>query len=101
MGLRGWIKQLEDARSLEETQRTQEALRHLSDEELEALQESLDAEARARGEEPPPNNPLLEEFMAREAETAERQRRYSEESRRRDREFMERIRARAGLPPLA
>jgi hypothetical protein len=90
------LERVESEREAREAARRTQALRHLSDEDLEALEESLLAEARARGEEPPPNNPLLEEFMAREAEAAERQRRYSEESRRRDREFMERNRTLIG-----
>jgi hypothetical protein len=94
------VGSLEAARMGGERQRVREALRHLSDEELEALEESLLAEARARGKELPPNNPFLEEFMAREAEATERQRRNAEESRRRDREFTERNRALVGLPPL-
>jgi hypothetical protein len=51
-----------------------EALAQLSDEELEALEESLLAEARARGEQPPPNE-LLEKMMRWEAEAIEQQRR--------------------------
>jgi hypothetical protein len=69
-----------------------EALGRLSDEELEALEESLDTEARARGEEPPPDE-LLEEMKRWEAEEEERVRIHTEESRRRDRELLERNRA--------
>ena len=47
--------------------RVREALGRLSDEELEAAEESLLAEARARGEQPPPNE-LLEEMKRWEAE---------------------------------
>jgi hypothetical protein len=49
-------------------------LGRLSDEELEALEGSLLAEARARGEQPPPNE-LLEKMKRWEAETIEQQRR--------------------------
>jgi hypothetical protein len=52
-----------------------EALARLSDEELEAAEESLLAEARARGEQPPPTNELLEEMKRWEAEAIEQQRR--------------------------
>ena len=76
-----------------------EALRHLSGEDLDALEEELLAEARARGERPPPNR-LLEEISAREAEHEERVRASAEESRRRDRELVAHNRALAGLPPL-
>jgi hypothetical protein len=50
-------------------------LGRLSDEELEAAEESLLAEARARGEQPPPTNELLEKMKRWEAETIEQQRR--------------------------
>jgi hypothetical protein len=89
------IESLEAARMRGEAQHAREALRHLSDEELDALEESLNAEARARGEEPPPND-LLEEMKRWEAEAKERQRRHTEESRRRDRELLERNRALIG-----
>jgi hypothetical protein len=89
------IESLEAARMRGEAQHAREALRHLSDEELDALEESLNAEARARGEEPPPND-LLEEMKRWEAEAKELQRRHTEESRRRDRELLERNRARIG-----
>jgi hypothetical protein len=59
-----------------------EALGRLTNEELDALEEALLAEARARGEEPPPNE-LLEKFKQLEIETIEQQRRHAEESRRR------------------
>lgn len=55
--------------------RVREALGRLSDEELEAAEESLLAEARARGEKPPPTNELLEKFKQLEASTIEQQRR--------------------------
>ena len=57
-----------------ERQRIREALERLSNEELEAAEESLLAEARARGEQPPPRgeqpppNELLEEMKRWEAE---------------------------------
>jgi hypothetical protein len=71
--------------------RVREELERLSDEELEAAEELLLAEARARGEQPPPNE-LLEKMKRWECEAIERQRAYAEESRRRDH-------ARVGLPP--
>jgi predicted transcriptional regulator len=74
VGLNGRLKRLEEVRKREEDQHTREALRHLSDEELEALEESLLAEARARGEQPPPNE-LLEKMKRWEAETIEQQHR--------------------------
>jgi hypothetical protein len=83
------LSRLEAARKQKQAQPTREALGHLSDEELEALEESLDAEARARGEEPPPNE-LIEQMKQSEAETIERHRRHAEESRRRGRELLER-----------
>jgi hypothetical protein len=89
------IESLEAARVRGETQPTSEALSQLSDEELEALEESLNAEARARGEQPPPDD-LLEQMKRWEAEATERQRRHTEESRRRDRELLERNRALIG-----
>jgi hypothetical protein len=61
------LSRLEAVRKQKQAQPTREALGHLSDEELEALEESLDAEARARGEQPPPNE-LLEEMKRWEAE---------------------------------
>ena len=61
------LERLEEVKKREETALSREALSHLSDEELDALEESLDAEARARGEEPPPNE-LLEEMKRWEAE---------------------------------
>ena len=61
------LRLIEAERKRAEARLTREALSHLSDEELDALEESLDAEARARGEEPPPNE-LLEEMKRWEAE---------------------------------
>ena len=52
-----------------------EALGRLTNEELEALEEELLAEARARGEQPPPTNELLEKFKQLEIEAIEQQRR--------------------------
>jgi hypothetical protein len=89
------IEILEDVRMRGERQFVSEALSQLSDEELEALEESLLAEARARGEQPPPNE-LLEKMKRWEAEATERQRRHTEESRRRDRKLLERNRALIG-----
>jgi hypothetical protein len=69
------LENLEARRKRREDQPTREALARLSDEDLDALEESLIAEARARGEQPPPTNPFLEEMKRWEAETIERQRR--------------------------
>jgi hypothetical protein len=82
------LERVEAERKEAEDQRIREALSQLSDEELEALEESLLAEARARGEQPPPND-LLEQMKRWEAEATELQRRYTEESRRRDRELLD------------
>ena len=57
------LESLEAGRKRRGARLTREALRDLSDEELDALEESLDAEARARGEEPPPTNELLEDIL--------------------------------------
>jgi hypothetical protein len=89
------VENLEATRMWGERQLVREALSQLSDEELDALEESLDAEARARGEEPPPNE-YLEQMKEWEAEAIEQQRRHAEESRRRDRELLERNRALIG-----
>ena len=89
------LRFIEAERKRGEAQLIREALSQLSDEELEALDESLNAEARARGEQPPPNE-LLEEMKRWEAEAKERQRRHTEESRRRDCELLERNRALIG-----
>jgi len=86
------LESLEAERMRGEAQPASEALSNLSDAELGALEESFDAEARARGEEPPPNE-LLEKFKQLEAETVERHRRHAEESRSRGRELLERNRA--------
>jgi hypothetical protein len=72
--LRNRIKRLEAARMSGERQRIREALERLSNKELEAAEESLLAEARARGEQPPPTNEFLEEMKRWEAEAIERQR---------------------------
>jgi predicted transcriptional regulator len=68
------LELLEAERKRGKDQLIREALAQLSDEELEALEESLLAEARARGEQPPPNE-LLEKMMRWEAETIEQPRR--------------------------
>ena len=67
MGLNNRLKRLEATHKQEQHQLGREDLSRLSDEELDALEESLDAEARARGEEPPPNE-LLEKMKRWEAE---------------------------------
>jgi hypothetical protein len=76
------LESIEARRKRRGAQPRREALARLSVEELEALEESLLAEARARGEQPPPNE-LLEKMKRWEAETIEQQRRHAEESRRR------------------
>jgi hypothetical protein len=94
-GLNRRLELVEAEREAGKAQLRREALRHLSDEKLEALEESLDAEARARGEEPPPNN-YLEELKQWEVEATAQYRRHTEESRRRSRELLERNRALIG-----
>jgi hypothetical protein len=69
------LKLIETNRKKGKDQLIREALAQLSNEELEAAEESLLAEARARGEQPPPTNEFLEEMKRREAETIEQQRR--------------------------
>jgi hypothetical protein len=81
-GLNRRLELIEARRKRRADQPRREALARLSDEELEAAEESLLAEARARGEQPPPNE-LLEKMKRWEAETIEQQRRNAEESRRR------------------
>jgi hypothetical protein len=68
------LESIEARRKRRGDQQRREALARLSDEELEALEETLLAEARARGEQPPPNE-LLEKMKRWEAETIEQQRR--------------------------
>jgi hypothetical protein len=91
-GLKRRLELVEAEREAGKAQLTREALSQLSDEDLEALEESLNAQARARGEQPPPNE-LLEQMKRWEAEEEERVRIRTEESRRRDRELLERNRA--------
>ncbi len=67
------LELIEANRKKGKDQLIREALAQLSDEELEALEEELDAEDRARGEHPPPNE-LLEDMRRWEAETIEQQR---------------------------
>ena len=69
------LESIEARRKRREGQRSRDALARLSDEELEALAEELLAEARARGEHPPPTNEFLEEMKRWEAGTIEQQRR--------------------------
>jgi hypothetical protein len=68
------LELIEAERKMGKAQLRREALTHLSDEELDALEEALLAAARARGEEPPPNE-LLKKMKRWEAETIEQQRR--------------------------
>ena len=77
------LELIEARRKMGKAQLVREALERLTDAELEAAEESLLAVARARGEQPPPNE-LLEEMersLNREAEE-ERLRIQAEESRR-------------------
>jgi hypothetical protein len=74
-GLERRLKLIEARRKRRGDQPRREALARLSDEELEAAEESLLAEARARGEQPPPTNELLERMKQLEIETIEQQRR--------------------------
>jgi hypothetical protein len=73
-GLNRRLESIEGRRKRRGDQSRREALSNVSDAELRALEESLDAEARARGEEPPPNE-LLEKFKQLEIEATEQQRR--------------------------
>jgi hypothetical protein len=79
-GLERRLERLEDEKKRGDAQLGREALRYLSDEDLETLEESLLAEARARGEHPPPNE-LMEKMKRWEAEAIEQQRRYAERRR--------------------
>jgi len=69
------LEVIETNRKKAKAQLIREALAQLSDEELEALEKKLLAEARARGEQPPPTNELLEKMKRWEAEAIEQQRR--------------------------
>jgi hypothetical protein len=69
------LEVIEAERKRGKAQLVREALGRLSDEELEAAEETLLAEARARGEQPSPKNELLEEMKRWEAEAIEQQRR--------------------------
>jgi hypothetical protein len=68
------LELIETERMMGKAQLVREVLGRLSDEELEAAEESLLTVARARGEQPPPNE-LLEKMKRWEAETKEQQRR--------------------------
>ena len=68
------LESLEAGRKSREARLARGALSHLSDEDLNALEEVLLAEARARGERPLPNE-LLEKMKRWEAETIAQQRR--------------------------
>ena len=68
------LELIEAERKMGKAQLGREALTHLSDEDLDALEEALLAEARARGEQPPPNE-LLERLKQLEIEAIEQQRR--------------------------
>jgi hypothetical protein len=86
--LRHRLEALERFAEATEGGRAWEALRDLSDEELDALEDALGA------------GPFVRELEARVAEVEAHQRARAEESRRRDRELLARNRALAGLPPL-
>jgi hypothetical protein len=75
------LESIEARRKRRGDQQRREALARFSDVELEAAEESLLAEARARGEQPPPTNELLEKFKQLEIEATEQQRRHAEKSR--------------------
>jgi hypothetical protein len=74
-GLEKRLELIEANRKRGKDQLIREALERLTNEELEALEEELLAEARARGEQPSPTNELLERLKRLEAETIEQQRR--------------------------
>ena len=74
-GLNRRLASIEARRKRRRDQSRREALARLSDEELEAAEESLLAEARARGEQPSPTNELLERLKQLEVETIAQQRR--------------------------
>jgi hypothetical protein len=75
------LEVIEAERKRGKAQLVREALGRLSDEELEAAEEALLAEARARGEQPSPKNELLEKMKRWEAEAIEQQRAYAEAHR--------------------
>ena len=81
-GLERRLEHIEAGRKIGKAQLVREALWYLSDEELDALEEALLATARARGEQPPPNE-LIEKTKRRKAETKEQQRTNAEITRRR------------------
>jgi hypothetical protein len=85
------LARLEDGRRRGDAELSQEALTHLSDEDLAALEGALGA-GHVTWE--------PEEMAARVAEIEAGQRARAEESRRRDRELLARNRVLAGLPPL-
>ena len=76
------LESIEVGRTRRKDQLIREALAQLSNEELEAAEESLLRPTLSPGE-PLPPNPFLEEMKRREAEATEQQRRNAEESRRR------------------
>jgi hypothetical protein len=82
------LARLEAERRTGEAELSREALRYLSDEDLDALEDALGA------------GPFVRELEARVAEVEAHQRARAEESRRRDRELLARNRALVGLPPL-
>jgi len=76
------LERLEEVRKREDAKLAREALGHLSDEDLDALEEALLRPTLSPGEPPPPNE-LLEKMKRWEAEAKEQQRRNAETSRRR------------------
>lgn len=81
------LARLEAERRRGDAELSQEALRHLSDEDLAALEDALGA------------GPFVRELEARVAGVEAHQRAHAEESRRRGRELLARNRALVGLPP--
>jgi len=74
-GLNRRLELIEANRKRGKDQLIREALERLTNEELRAAEESLLAEARARGEQPSPTNELLERLKQLEVETIAQQRR--------------------------
>jgi hypothetical protein len=79
-GMRRRLESIEARRKRRGAQARREALRHLSDEQLSALERA--ALSLSPGE-PLPPNPFIEAMKAREAGVVEQQCRNAEESRRR------------------
>ena len=82
------LARLEAERRRGDAELSREALTHVSDEDLAALEDTLG------------DGLFVRELEATLAEVEAHQRARAEESRRRDRELLARNRAMAGLPPL-